>query len=69
MHFKDHVYMKSINKDFPKTLLQQFNFHSAEEDVPTTQAATSEEEWELGDEDQPASQEVEGVKSEIDNSP
>ena len=42
MHFKDHVYMKSRNKDFPNTLLQQFNFHPAEEDVPTTQAATSE---------------------------
>lgn len=69
MHFKDHVYMKSRNKDFPNTLLQQFNFHPAKKDVPTTQAATSEKEWESWDEDQPASQEVEGVKSEIDNSP
>ena len=49
MHPEDHlhqffIYMKSKNIDFPNTLLQQFNFHPAEEDAPTTQAATSKKE-------------------------
>lgn len=61
MHLEDHlhqftVYMKNRNKDFPDTLLQQFNFHPAVEDVPTTQEETSQEESESGDKDQPASQ-------------
>ena len=60
MHLEDHlhefvVYMKSKNIDFPDILLQQFNFHPAEEDA-------------LKDEDQLAPKEAEGAELETDNS-
>lgn len=46
------------NRDFPNSLLQQFNFHTAEKDA-ATQVATNDEESESEEEPQPTKEDKE----------
>lgn len=77
MHLDDHlhqftIYMKSHNKDFPDSLLQQFNFGETTEATATkgSEEATigNDKKEELEDADQATPKEAEGDQSETDSS-
>lgn len=77
MHLEDHIhqfviFIKSNNKNFLDSILQQFNFGKTTEATATEEseepATKNDREKELGEEDQPAPKKVEGAKSETDSS-